>query len=257
MQSQSSAEAEAEGLLPQASAQSDLNNEDQAAEEGLPLSEIESRRGDTVFLLVSVCSLLIIVIYTWSLVRTSNPAPSRYFAVHPPAEALAVLALFIGALQLQPTARPKSRKRGLARHQLIVLGLGAPAILISSGFMVRNKVDHGAPHFTSWHGKFGLISLLWICVDVLVGGSTVWFDGRAFGDQEKAQRFRKWHRLSGYLLLLFLLLTIHLAGGYANWVVTHTSRAARILVYTILPILALGGLFMRIRRDKLPDFRRA
>jgi hypothetical protein len=54
MQSQTSAEAEAEGLLPLASAQEDLNNENQVTKEGLPLGETESRRGDLVFALVSV-----------------------------------------------------------------------------------------------------------------------------------------------------------------------------------------------------------
>jgi len=256
MQSQTTAEAEAEGLLPLASAQEDLNNEDQVTEEGLPLAETESRRGDIVFALVSVCSLLLIVGYTWNLVLTSNPAQLGYFAVHPPAQTLAVLALFIGVLQLQPSRRPKSRERGLARHQVIMLGLGAPAILIGGGFMIWNKVDHSAPHFTSWHGKFGLIALLWICVHVVVGGSIVWFDGRVFGGQTEAKKLWKWHRLSGYLLLPFLLVTIHLAGAYADWVVAHTSRPARIFVYTILPIFALGGLFLRMRRDKLPGFQR-
>ncbi|KAF9506706.1 hypothetical protein BS47DRAFT_1352451 [Hydnum rufescens UP504] len=269
MQSQTSAEAEAEaeGLLPLASAQEDLNDEDQVTEEGLPLTETESRRGDTVFALVSVCSLLAIVGYTWNLVLTSNPTQLGYFAVHPPAQTLAVLALFIGVLQLQPRRQPKSRERGLARHQLIMLGLGAPTILIGGGFMMWNKVDHSAPHFTSWHGKFGLTALLWICVHILVGGSTVWFGGRAFGGQTEAKKIWKWHRkltrlfvwcvtkVIGISTVAFLLLTIHLAGAYADWVVTHTSRPARIFIYTILPIFTLGGLFMRMRRDKLPGFQ--
>jgi len=246
---QSHDSVETEQLIPPTSG-------DDEAVEAIAPRECESRRGDSLAALVSVCSLLAVVIYTWNLVFTSNPAQLGYFAVHPPAQTLSVLALFIGALQLQPTQQSMSKIRGLARHQLIMLGIGAPAILVGGGFMMWNKVDHGAPHFTSWHGKFGLISLIWLCTHILFGGSTVWFDGKAFGGQAEAKKFWKWHRLSGYLLLSFLLITIHLSGTYADWAITHTSSAWRVWIYTIFPILALGGLFARMRTEKLPNFQR-
>ena len=54
-------------------------------------------------------------------------------------------------------------------------------------------------------------------------------------------------RLSGYLLLVWFLVTVHLAGGYATWVVENTSYAERFWIYGIFPITTLVGIGLRIR----------
>ncbi|KAF8324921.1 uncharacterized protein EI90DRAFT_3074461 [Cantharellus anzutake] len=122
--------------------------------------------------------------------------------------------------------------------------------------MFINKVEHGAPHFTTWHGRFGLIALIWLVLHSLVGGASVWFPVKAFGSVDKGKMTWKWHRVSGYLLVAWFLITAHLAGGYATWVQMETSWAERFWIYTILPIIALIGIASRIRIWKLPGFQK-
>jgi len=210
---------------------------------------------DVVGGVLTVGSLLAIAAFTWTLIFRSNPKSLKYFAFHPPAQTLAVLLFGLGILTLQPTRGAQSKARGLKRHQIIQLALGVPVLLFGSIAMVVNKWDHGAPHFTSWHGKFGLVALIWLVVHIVGGGLSVWNNGSAFGGKDKGKAFWKWHRLSGYLLFPWLLFTIHLAGGYADWVVGHTTSAQRTWIYTILPIVTIAGLFVRVRKDKLPGLQ--
>ena len=64
-----------------------------------------------------------------------------------------------GIVTLQPTADPQSKAAGLARHQIAIIVLAFPTIVLGTSFMIYNKVSHEAPHFTSWHGV-SLLQLL-------------------------------------------------------------------------------------------------
>lgn len=55
------------------------------------------------------------------------------------------------------------------------------------------------------------------------------------------------YRLSGYFLFPFLLITIHLAGGYADWVHMTTSETERFWIYLVLPLVAFLGVVLRMR----------
>ena len=54
-------------------------------------------------------------------------------------------------MTLQPTSQPRTKVRGLARHQVIMLGLGFPAILTGTILIWANKTIHESAHFTTWH----------------------------------------------------------------------------------------------------------
>lgn len=57
-----------------------------------------------------------------------------------------------GILTLQPASQPQTKEAALARHQIAMLYLGFPAIVLGTFSMIYTKYSHGAPHFTSWHG---------------------------------------------------------------------------------------------------------
>jgi len=205
---------------------------------------------------LAVGSILSIWIFTLVLILRSDPGSLHLFAFHPPAQTLALVFFTSGILTLQPTRLPQQKKLGLRWHQIIQLGLGFPVILFGSISMFITKVQHHAPHFTSWHGLFGLVGLIWLVLHILVGVATVWFPVEAFGSIDNGKALWKWHRLSGYLLLVWFLVTVNLAGGYATWVVEQTSYAQRFWIYGILPITTLVGIGLRIRIWKLPGFQR-
>ncbi|KAF8319991.1 hypothetical protein DL93DRAFT_2108080 [Clavulina sp. PMI_390] len=213
-----------------------------------------TRRGDNILGLVAIGSLLAILIFTWVLVLSQPKLTTalKYFAFHPTLQTLAVFLFGIGILLLQPipSTAPKLKRQGLQLHQIVQL-VGLLSIAGGSTLMIVNKIDHGAAHFTTWHGKFGLISIIWILFQVLAGGASVWFGGRLVGGKAKGKALWKYHRISGYLLFTFLLITIHLAGGYSDWVHMVTTKTQRFWIYFVMPIIAFVGLAYRLRVSKL------
>ncbi len=57
----------------------------------------------------------------------------------------------------------------------------------------------------------------------------------------------KYHRLSGYLLLPFLLTTVHLGGAWSTWMTANNAFVVRLVVYTLAPLGILASLYSRVR----------
>jgi hypothetical protein len=92
-----------------------------------------------------------------------------------------------------------------------------------------------------------LITLGWLIIQGAFGAGSVWFGGAAFGGPQKAKLLWKYHRLSGYILLISLLTTVHLGGGWSTWVSEHSAYVVRLLAYTLAPVLILVSLYSRVR----------
>jgi len=54
-------------------------------------------------------------------------------------------------------------------------------------------------------------------------------------------------RLSGYILLPLLLITVHLAGAWSEWMVGHTAFTTSLIAYTIAPAIVLISVYARMR----------
>ncbi|KNZ49858.1 hypothetical protein VP01_473g10 [Puccinia sorghi] len=181
----------------------------------------------------------------------------------------------VSIIVLQPTDTPASKRTGLLVHEGFQL-LGSLSILIGASAIFYNKILHSAPHFTSWHGLFGLISTCVILVQAFFGmligfetsrdyilgdsvGRKLWKFHRfaflfrrhiiKFTLKRVIQRERKnliflllllVHRLSGYLLIFLMTITV-LTVTKADWVIMVTTKWL-IWVLTISPIVALIGL---------------
>ncbi|EJD06983.1 uncharacterized protein FOMMEDRAFT_17434 [Fomitiporia mediterranea MF3/22] len=214
----------------------------------------EERKGDKIGLYVTLASLGTLTIGTWILVLSNNPSKLGLFAAHPPLQTLAIACFGLGILLLQPTSQPKTKARGLTRHQLVILGIGLPSIIVGTSVIYANKVIHESDHFTTWHATFGLIAVVWMIGQMLLGGLSVWFGGRAFGGGMKAKSVWKYHRASGYLLFPMFLMTAAVGGNYSSWASSVASVGVRVLLYTLAPIFALVGLWSRMRTSKM-NFR--
>ncbi|KAL5526391.1 hypothetical protein ACEPAF_8114 [Sanghuangporus sanghuang] len=214
----------------------------------------EGRKGDRTAVYVTIASLVTMMFGTWLLVFLNKPSQLGLFAAHPPLQTLAVTCFGLGILLLQPTSQPKTKVQGLARHQLVILGIGLPSIIIGTIVIFVNKSIHEAPHFVTWHATFGLIAVVWMVIQMLLGGLSVWFGGRAFGGGMKAKSVWKYHRASGYLLFPLFLMTIAVGGNYSDWTTSKANVGVRVLLYTLAPIFALVGLWSRVRLSKM-NFR--
>jgi len=214
----------------------------------------EERKGDASAKVIVLASVFVFVLVTWVVVLSNNPTALGLFAFHPPIQTLAIASFTCGILTLQPTSQPHTKAAGLRRHQIAMIGVGYPLILVGTLIMVYVKYSHSSAHFTSWHGVFGIISLVWLSVQVLLGAGSVWCGGALFGGGIKAKLVWKYHRLSGYILLPVVLFTAHLAGAWSTFVVSNTDFVVRLLAYVIAPIAILAGVYSRVRPSKMKFF---
>ncbi|EJF65714.1 hypothetical protein BD309DRAFT_848523 [Dichomitus squalens] len=204
----------------------------------------EGRPGDKIAEWAAYVSL----VATWGITISSNNSKSQgLFFFHPTLQSLAIAIFTYGILTLQPTSQARTKAAGLTRHQLAMLALGFPAMALGTFAIVWRKYVNDAPHFISWHGTIGIISVAWLVLQIVLGGGSVWFGGRLFGGTPKAKLVWKYHRLSGYILFPLLLLVTHLGGAWSNWSNNASGFFVRLLAFTISPIVLLAAVLVRVR----------
>jgi len=211
----------------------------------------EGRKGDSLGLALVVGGCTLLVVGTWIAILSNDPGSLGLFAFHPPLQTAAVALFAFGILTLQATSQPKTKEAGLNRHQLIILGLAFPCITVGTLIMIWNKNLHEAPHFTTWHATFGILAVAWMFIQMFLGAGSVWYGGVLFGGGAKAKSIWKYHRLSGYLLFPFFLITIMIGGGWSDWTTASMATIARVFTFGIAPAAILIGLWSRARTSKM------
>lgn len=98
-----------------------------------------------------------------------------------------------------------------------------------------NKFRHSAPHFTSAHGRLGVVTYGLLFVQSLIG-LTQYLTPSLYGGVEKAKSVYKYHRLSGYVILVLMLATVAAA--------TQTDTGGRILGLKLWSVLLAGALVL-------------
>lgn len=210
----------------------------------LEAHRLPSRRAGMLW--VAELGISIWFITVWVTVLTHR---AGLFTFHPIFQSLALLFFYQGILILQPTNTPASKRTGLLFHEAFQL-LGSLLIIVGSSAIIYNKISHSAPHFTSWHGLLGFISVCIVLVQALFGAliGFEWSRDYILGDSVGRQLW-KYHRASGYLLVFLMTLTV-LTATRADWVVFVSSKWS-IWVLTISPIVALIGLLSLVNVDKI------
>lgn len=139
------------------------------------------------------------IIYT--TVFTRLPFPPPLFGYHPLLQSISLLFLLSSILTLQPTnqSTPRAKATSLTLHQRLNLFILLPAL--TAGASIMFYLHHPASHWISWHGILGTATIVWMWVQALFGGLTVWQRGKWLGGEAKAKSWWKWHRLSGYILI--------------------------------------------------------
>ncbi|KZO96825.1 hypothetical protein CALVIDRAFT_536744 [Calocera viscosa TUFC12733] len=210
----------------------------------------EDRAGDSTFYLVAYAGLMLFVLSAWYLVFSTGISKLGWFAYHPTSQSLGIAIMVVAIETLQPTATSTSKKLGLVRHQNLQI---AALVLLSVGTsaMVINKAVHAAPHITTWHALFGLVAYLWLWAQSVFGAASVWWKGAAFGGEAKGKKMWKWHRISGYALLLWMLATVFLAGEYSDWTRGVSGPVFRAFGFGVSLVLVAVGVLGRTRVGKM------
>ncbi|KAL9118292.1 MAG: hypothetical protein Q9187_005164 [Circinaria calcarea] len=149
-------------------------------------------------------------------------------------------------LVLQPTHTPRQKKQGTNVHAALnitsVLSLIAGLIIIE-----YNKISHGGIHFASPHAILGLITYIFFIVQALIGIAQYYLPN-LFGSIDNAKSFYKYHRMTGYVILILAFATVAAATQTDfNKNVLHIKLWAVI----VASLITLIGVLPRIKKQKL------
>lgn len=193
---------------------------------------------------IAQAGVLILVALVWSGILSNQLI---FFSPHPLLNSSALLLQVQAALILQPatTSTPRNKLLGTKIHY-VLQSISILAFLSGLIIIEINKGDH--PRFTSFHGVVGLITYISIVLQALVGVIQYFFPAQILGSVDRGKRIYKYHRLSGYALLVLELVAIFAA--------TRTTYNVNILKIPFYPVAGAGllllvGVGSRVQRQKL------
>ncbi|KAI0096494.1 eukaryotic cytochrome b561-domain-containing protein [Daldinia grandis] len=187
---------------------------------------------------------ILLVASVWAAVFLNGPL--ILFSVHPLAQSLGLLVLIQSILVLQPTHTGAQKQVGQKIHAglnflgIVTFGVGVVSIEV-------NKFINNGAHFHSVHGYLGVVASFWLLAQYLIG-FTMFAVPKLYGGEAQAKSIWKYHRSSGYVLLLFLAATVVSATQTDyNLNVLGLKRWATI----VISLLIVVGVFPRIKKQKL------
>jgi hypothetical protein len=187
--------------------------------------------------------ILLLAALVWAGVFLHQPL--SLFSAHPLLNSSAILFLTESILILQPTHTAEQKRQGTRAH-FGLNNLALDAMVAAFVIIEYNKFSHDAPHFDSIHGKLGLITYILLAIQALVG-FTQYFVPKLYGNVDKAKSMYKWHRMSGYLILVMMLATVSAATQTYTGGVTLDIKLWAVLVSSVL---ILVGVLPRIKKQK-------
>ncbi|THH32673.1 hypothetical protein EUX98_g1524 [Antrodiella citrinella] len=126
------------------------------------------------------------------------------FSAHPLLNSLGIALLLESTLMLQPTTTPAQKRKGAIVHS-ILNSFAFIAMYSAFVVVVVSKVKMHEHHFQSAHSIFGITTYVLILLQATVG-MIQFYAPSLVGGKEKAQSIYKYHRMSGYLIFVFIVL---------------------------------------------------
>lgn len=171
--------------------------------------------------------------------------PLSFFSLHPLFNSTAAVIAVESVLILQPTHTASQKRVGTLSHASLHF-LAVCFFIAAFTVIETTKSAHGAPHFTSAHGRLGLATYAVLALQALVG-FTQYFTPGLYGGVDRAKRVYKWHRALGYVILLLLLATVAAA--------TQTETGRDFLELRLWAVLGAAGLVLlgvlpRVKKEK-------
>lgn len=150
------------------------------------------------------------------------------------------------------SATSRLQRRSRLKLHLIFHCLAFVAAIAGLAVIVINKIRFGRPHFATWHGFLGLITVVLFSGQV-VYGFLARNDG-AFGEWFRRAHgpvaflnFRKLHRINGVIVVLPLLCVVAGLAVYELWTIEGLKTwigdglPAAQIVLVVMPVLAWIG----------------
>lgn len=174
--------------------------------------------------------------------------PVIFFSGHPIAMSTAVFILTQSVLFQQPIAAEDVDRKRRGQYIHAALNLAAFVALVTGFTIVEITVAQmNGSHFPSTHAICGLLTLIVLVVQYIVG-FTMWMTPWLYGGDARAKSLYKYHRYSGYVILLMILTTAVTATftGYNQAVLGVKSW-----VTGLAALLVAIGVLSRIQKQKL------
>ncbi|KAI1630548.1 eukaryotic cytochrome b561-domain-containing protein [Biscogniauxia mediterranea] len=172
--------------------------------------------------------------------------PLILFSVHPLAQSTGILVLIQSILILQPTHTGSQKQVGQKVHAALNL-LSFLIFLVGVVGIEVNKFKYNGPHFHSVHAYLGVIASFWILAQYVVG-FTMFGVPKLYGGEANAKKIWKYHRISGYVLVLLLLATVTSASKTEY---SENVLGLKLWAMILLSVLIIVGIFPRIKKHKL------
>ncbi|KAI9737361.1 MAG: hypothetical protein M1834_009515 [Cirrosporium novae-zelandiae] len=196
-----------------------------------------------VSVLLSFRFLLFAIV--WAAVFNANWI---YMLQHPLGNSLGLALLTQATLILQPTHTGKQKFWGAIIHGVLHT-LGLASFLWAFAIIEINKGpmsnDH---HWKSTHAYLGFLTYNLLFIQFVVGVAQFWIPMFS-KEQMWMKKIWKWHRVSGYILLVLVLVTVCAATktDYNKGVLQIQLWAA-----IVCSVLILAGTLPRIKKQKMP-----
>ncbi|KAH0542788.1 hypothetical protein FGG08_002836 [Glutinoglossum americanum] len=168
------------------------------------------------------------------------------FSAHPLLNSAGILLLTQSILILQPTHTADQKRQGTAAHFTMIF-FGASSLYTGLVVILYTKLAHHGTHFESPHAILGLVCYVFLLLQGAVG-FTQYYTPRLYGGVDNAKKMYKFHRMSGYALLVLLLATVAAATK-----TDYIKGIIKIKLWAVLvpAVLVLLGVFPRIKKQKL------
>ena len=148
-------------------------------------------------------------------------------------------------LLLQPTHTPQQKRKGTNVHA-IVNGIAVLALLGGLIVIEYNKFSHNGAHFGTPHNVLGLIVYILFLIQAVVGVAQ-YYTPTVFGSVDNAKAIYKYHRASGYVILVLSFAAV-ITATYTtfNKNVSHIQT----WVTVVAALITIVGVVPRIRKAK-------
>ncbi|XP_013388383.1 cytochrome b561 domain-containing protein 2-like [Lingula anatina] len=180
-----------------------------------------------IFLIIEMVAHFIVVLFTSFVVYTAWPG-SSLFSWHPTLMVVAFTFLMVEAiLAFSPESSMLSKaehKTKVMVHKILQILCGVCAATGVS-VIVYNKILHNKPHFTSWHGFLGIMTVGYLVMQILIGMvGFVWFPDILRSYMSLFQQ-KLLHATSGIILYLMVSVSLML-GMLSNWFTSNVTGSA-------------------------------
>ena len=191
--------------------------------------------------IITQIGVWILVILIWASILTS---PIALFTGHPLLNSVGLLLIVQATLLLQPTHTARQKNVGTKIHS-VLNGVGVAALIAGLIVIEVNKGDHA--RLTSVHGRLGLATYILFVLQAAVG-FVQFYAPSLLGGEARAKSIYKYHRVSGYALLIVALAAICAATQTGF---NKNSLHLKLWAVIVASVLILVGLVPRIKLQKL------